>query len=103
MPISFPDFFAFAPTIYMRDPLAEFLGAAPVRGEIRIDLAAAPDAGVTGIIASIATLITGATAETGFNAMAEEQILFRRLWQDRVRRILLEHADDPAVIRTSKA
>jgi hypothetical protein len=24
---------------------------------------------------------------------------FRGLWQDRVRRLLLEHADDPAVIR----
>lgn len=134
----------------------------PVRGEIRVDLAEAPDAGVAGVIASIAMLITGATADTGFRglggqfnrrnklhfsqpmkvgslrltrldagrgievsadlsripgdpriaelmpgclertATADEQMLFRRLWQDRVRRILLEHADDPAVIRTSQ-
>jgi hypothetical protein len=37
------------------------------------------------------------------DATADEQMLFRRLWQDRVRRILLEHADDPAVIRSSQA
>lgn len=28
----------------------------------------------------------------------EEEALFRSLWQDRVRRLLLEHADDPEVI-----
>jgi hypothetical protein len=31
-------------------------------------------------------------------ASAEEQEAFRGAWQDRVRRLLLEHADDPAVI-----
>ena len=202
--MQFPDFFADAPVIRLRDPLADFLGAAadglidyryedavrlaghscptvasaflmtraalaalygddlPVRGEIRVDFAEPPDAGVAGVIASIATLITGATADTGFrglggqfnrrnklyfsqpikagslrltrldsehsievsadlsivpgdpritelmpqclkgDATIDEQRLFRRLWQDRVRRILLEHADDPAVIQTSK-
>ena len=130
----------------------------PVRGDIRVDLAETPDVGVAGVIASIATLITGATADTGFrglggqfnrrnklhfsqpikagslrltrldsgqivevsidmskvpsdprigelmgkcldgNAAADEQRLFRTLWQDRVKRILLDHADDPAVI-----
>lgn len=32
-------------------------------------------------------------------ASAAEQETFRALWQERVRRLLLEHADDPAVIR----
>lgn len=132
----------------------------PVRGEIRVDLAEAPDAGVAGVIASIATLITGAAADTGFrglggqfnrrnklhfsqpikvgnlrltrldsrqivdvsvdmskipgdpriaelmprclngDATVDEQLIFKRLWQNRVRQILLEHADDPTVIGT---
>ncbi len=36
-------------------------------------------------------------------ASAEEASLFRTLWQDRVRRLLLEHADDPAVIEVRAA
>ena len=101
MPVSaFPGFYGQAPVITVRDPLADFLGAAaggvfeyryadavrlaghscptvasaflmtraalaalygddlPVRGDIRVDLAEAHDAGVAGVIASIATLIT---------------------------------------------
>lgn len=202
---AFPDFFDQAPVIVLRDPLAEFLGAAdggvfeyryadavrlaghscptvasaflmtraaltalygdalPVRGEIRVDLAQAQDAGVTGVIASIATLITGATADTGFRGLAGQfnrrnrlyfnqhlahgelrytrldnnaavevaadmsaipgdprmgELMrlclagaantaqrgeFRQLWQGRVRRLLLDHAADPAVIRVSPA
>lgn len=198
---AFPEFFDQAPVIVVRDPLAEFLGAAadgvleyryadavqlaghscptvasaflmtraalaalygdalPVRGEIRVDLTEAQDAGVAGVIASIATLITGATTDTGFRGLAGQfnrrnklffsqqlgrgdlrltrldsgavvevaadmsrvpgvphmaELLrlclagaaaaaqhkeFRRLWQDRVRCLLLEHADDPMVIR----
>lgn len=198
---AFPDFFTQAPVIVVRDPLADFLGAAadgvleyryvdavrlaghscptvaaaflmlrtaltslygttlPVRGEIRVDLAEAHDAGVTGVIASIVTLITGATTDTGFpglagqfnrrnklffaqplahgelrctrldsgasvevaadlsrvpgapltgelmracligQASAAERKEFQALWQDRVRRLLLEFADDPAVMK----
>lgn len=198
--MSFPDFYAAAPVIRLRDPLAEFLGAAdggiieyryadavrlaghscptvasaflmtraalaalygdelPQRGEIRVDLREARDAGVAGVIASIATLVTGATADSGFRglagqfnrrdklffgqalntgnlcftrldsgaavetaadlsrvpgdprmselmslclaaqASAAQQEEFRTQWQARVRRILLEHADDPATI-----
>lgn len=199
--MQFPDFYADAPVIRLRDPLAEFLGAAadgvieyryvdavrlaghscptvasaflmtraalaalygdelPVRGELRVDLREARDAGVAGVIASIATLVTGATADSGFRglggrfnrrdklffeqpllhgnlrftrldngatveaaadlagvpgdprmgelmplclagtASAEQQAEFRAHWQARVRRVLLQHADDPAVIR----
>lgn len=32
-------------------------------------------------------------------ASAEERAEFARLWQDRVRRLLLEHADDPEVVK----
>jgi hypothetical protein len=32
-------------------------------------------------------------------ATAAQQREFRALWQERVRRLLLEHADDPQVIR----
>jgi hypothetical protein len=198
--MKFPDFFAAAPPIRVRDPLAEFLGAAeggvidyryedavrlaghscptvaaaflmtraalkalygeelPLRGEIRVDLAQARDAGVAGVIASVATLITGATADTGFHGLAgrfnrrdklffgqalkagelrftrldngaavevradlsrvagsartgelmplcllgrastAQTAEFRTLWQDRVRRLLLDHADDADVL-----
>jgi hypothetical protein len=200
MSTAFPVFYSAVPVIRMRDPLAEFLGAArdgcidyryedavrlaghscptvaaaflmtrqalsslygnalPVRGEIRVDMREARDAGVAGVIASIATLVTGATADSGFRGLAgrfnrrdklffaqplakgeirfsrldtgtmvevaarldhvpgdprigelmprslagtaseEEREMFHSLWQDRVRRLLLEHADDPEVI-----
>lgn len=195
----FPDFFDQAPAIAMRDPLADFLGAAadgvieyrfadavrlaghscptvasaflmlraalkalygdelPRRGELRVDMRDARDAGVTGVMAAVATLVTGAADEGGFRglggqfsrrqrlffgqevagtlrltrldtgaavsasarldgipgdprmaellplclsgeATAEERGRFGALWQDRVRRLLLDHADDPAVI-----
>lgn len=137
--------------------------ALPARGEIRVDLAEARDAGVTGVIASIATLVTGATADSGFRGLAgrfsrrdklffaqplahgtlrftrldsgaavevaadlsrvpgdprmgelmplclngeadaAQAAEFRALWQERVRRVLLEHADDPETIRAFTA
>jgi hypothetical protein len=33
-------------------------------------------------------------------ASAEQELEFKTLWQDRVRRILIDHADDAHVIRT---
>lgn len=196
-----PAFFADAPTIVMRDALAEFLGAVeggvfeyryadavrlaghscptvagawlmaraalralypdaqvlPERGAIRIDFRERRDAGVTGVVAGVLGLVTGAAGDGGFpgiggrfvrrdrlffeqpvaaevrftrldndrsveaethlnrvggdprtswamsrslggGADAEEAALFRELWQDRVRRILVEHADDPELI-----
>lgn len=35
-------------------------------------------------------------------ATAEQQRAFAGLWQERVRRLLLEHADDPAVVRIER-
>lgn len=107
-----PDFFDQAPTLTVRDPLAQFLGAAeqgvmtyryvdavrlaghscptvagtwlmviaglralygtdelPVRGEIQVFLADAADAGATGVMATVAQLLTGAAAETGFQGI----------------------------------
>jgi hypothetical protein len=129
----------------------------PERGAIRVDFRHESTSGVTGVIANIVTLITGATHDTGFkglagrfdrrnllffNAAVSEEIRFTRkdsgaavdvtahlehvpgeshmgelmaacitgratdvvqrefgrLWQERVRRILVEHARDPQVI-----
>ena len=107
----FPDFFTQAPTLRVRDPLAQFLGAAgdgileyhyadairlaghscptvagaylltlrgmhalygadlPERGGIEVHMRDARDSGTTGVIASVATLLTGAAAETGFGGI----------------------------------
>lgn len=132
----------------------------PRRGEIRVDLRDARDAGVTGVMAAVATLITGAADEGGFRGLGgqfsrrqrlffgqdvagtlrltrldtgasvsaqarldgipgdprmgellplclageatpEERRRFGALWQERVRCLLIEHADDAAVILIS--
>jgi len=132
--------------------------AIPERGGISVYLPAAEDAGVTGVVGQILTLVTGAAAANGFpgiagdhgrrgllhyaadgvdgmhlrrrdngatvevvydpntvaphpeqmplmqavlggTADARQTRRFGELWQDRVHRLLLEHADDPAVIR----
>lgn len=199
--MEFPEFFAAAPRVAVRDPLARFLGAAadgvieyqyadvvklaghscptvasaylmtrsalqalypdalPVRGEIRVELRDDRTAGVTGVIANVASFLTGATHDTGFKgigghfdrrnllffgvgipgqlrftrvdsgaavtvsaqldrvpsdprvalllpkclkgvASTEETAAFQRLWQGRVRTLLLDCADDPEVIVT---
>jgi hypothetical protein len=203
---AFPSFFADAPFIEVRDPLAEFLGAVeggrlryryedvvrmaghscptvasaflmtraalrrlygdalPQRGEIRVEMRERRDAGVTGVVAAVATFVTGATEDSGFpglggrfgrrerlffgrplqsgemrfsrldrdgvavecaahlqrvggdprmslwmgrclhgDASDEETAAFRSAWQDRVRRLLLEHAEDPDVIEVREA
>lgn len=129
----------------------------PERGAIRVDFRHDSTSGVTGVIANIATLVTGATHDTGFkglagrfdrrnllffNAAVGEELRFTRkdsgaavdvsahlehvpgdprmgmlmsacisghaddatqrefgrLWQERVRAILIDHARDPQVI-----
>mgnify|MGYP001088974107 CR=1 FL=1 len=193
-----PDFFATVPGIRLRDPLADFLGAAaggvleygyvdavklaghscptvastywltrqalralyrddlPERGAVRVELAADIGDGVTGVVANVASLLTGAAGVGGFKGLggrfdrrnllvfaaqvplelrysrmdgrgqidavarvdrvpaspelgpllqrcvagiadASERRELGRLWQDRVRRLLLEHAEDPDV------
>lgn len=131
--------------------------ALPRRGEVRVELRDAIDEGVTGVIGSVAGLLTGAAGAGGFHgiagrfvrkdllafgvpipsqlrftrtdtgagigvsidlgsvpgdpramqlmprcvqgvASAQELEQFGAAWQERVRRLLLEHADDPAVI-----
>ncbi|MGB3391858.1 MAG: hypothetical protein WA956_04745 [Stenotrophomonas sp.] len=130
----------------------------PERGGVRVDMVEAEDAGTTGVIAQVFTLISGAAAGNGFQGVggrfsrhdllrhgtggsgtarftrldtaaavevgmdlsgvpadvplrpllagaladdASDDALaeFARVWQGRVRRLLLEHADDPAVIQ----
>ncbi len=132
-------------------------GQTPLRGDIRVDMRDPQDEGVTGVMASVAGLITGAAGAGGFHGLAGRhirrnllsfgvpmrgEIRFTRLdtgqsvemshspravarpaalatlmqdalgpqadaagrqafgqaWQHWVRALLLEHADDPALI-----
>jgi formylmethanofuran dehydrogenase subunit E len=135
-----------------------FPDSLPVRGRISVAFNTARSHGVTGVIAAVTTLITGATEDSGFqgigghfnrrnslafeqaltvgdlrfarhdtgaavevsarlntvaadprvadllprclggHASVDERKLFCDLWQARVERLLLDHADDPAVI-----
>ena len=193
-----PEFFDAVPRLRMRDPLAQFLGAAddgvieygygdavrlaghscptvagaygltrhalralygadlPQRGAIRVEFREDRTSGVTGVIASVVSLLTGAAGDTGFKGLGgrfdrrnllvfnadvpleirftrtdtgarfdaaahvrlvpgdpempallqrcltgqagpEEALRFGAMWQERVRRILIEHGEDPAV------
>ena len=130
--------------------------AVPERGAVRVSFRESGSEGVTGVIANVVSLLTGATADTGFKGLAgrfdrrhllafeaaqplalrfsrldtgravdaeahlrhvpadaqmaplmqrclggmagpDEARLFRELWQARVRRVLLDHGNDPAV------
>ena len=131
------------------------------RGNIAVHMPAPEDEGVTGVMAQVLTLLTGAAAVNGFHGMrgrfrrkgllsfadqregdaiiftrldnnvrvavtldvslipadpdqgerlmailqnyadASQQAAFAAAWQDRVRRLLLEFADDPRVIRVT--
>ena len=129
----------------------------PERGNIRVEFGAAQNEGVTGVIANVASLITGAAGEGGFKGLggkfsrrnlllfgigggiemkctrvdtgaavtvayhpevvppppelpplmqkllageagADERTEFGKLWQMRVKRILIDHLDDPSLI-----
>lgn len=138
--------------------LRHLYGAAiPERGAVRVAFRESLLEGVTGVMAGVAKLLTGATQDDGFKGLAgrfdrrrlldfdadgdgemmfsrtdtgasvaatfnghivspdagmrnlmqrvlvgmaspEEQREFGRLWQDRVRRILVDHADDPRLV-----
>ncbi len=132
----------------------------PARGAIKVYLRDPRDQGTTGVIAAIATLLTGAAPETGFGGIGphrrftrrdllhfdapidglmalrrcdnergvvldfdmsavpaaremqalfpqvvaeqgnkDEQARFATLWQARVEQMLIEHADDPALVQ----
>lgn len=132
------------------------------RGGIAVRMPGPADEGVTGVIAQVLTLVTGAAAENGFHgiggrfvrqslldfaaapttdavqfsrrdngetvavsldlsrvppapnlrelmvvalhptATAQQRATFAQAWQDRVRRLLLEHADDAEVLRLAR-
>ena len=198
--MTFPEFFARVPTITLRDPLADLLGAAegglieyhfadavrlaghscptvagawlmtvralralygdeiPERGNIAVALRENIDSGVAGVIASVAGLLTGAAGEGGFKGLGgrysrrnllqfgvagssgmsfmrrdtnvavdcelhlesvpadpglggllasvvsgtadvSARRLFGEVWQERVRRILIDRGDDPELVR----
>ena len=130
--------------------------AMPVRGDVRVEFRQDSASGVTGVIANVVSMLTGAMSENGFKGLAgrfdrrrllffavempgemrfarldtnqavhvavnlqhvpvspraselmasclentatrDEVVEFRQLWQERVRRILLEYGDDPRV------
>ena len=132
----------------------------PERGGVEVHMRDARDEGTTGVVAAIATLLTGAAPETGFGGIGagrrfarrdllrfdapigglmalrrrdtgvgvvldldmarvpqdaamqglfpkvaagsadrQEQARFAALWQERVARMLLDHADDPELVR----
>lgn len=197
--MAFPAFFEDVPSITLRDPLAEILGAAedglieyrfadavrlaghscptvagawlmttralrvlygdavPERGAVAVAFGDNQGSGVTGVIASVVTLLTGAAGIGGFkglggrfsrrdllsfdvagvedihftrrdtgasvqvsldlspvpgdsrmgmllplllsgSATTEEKLLFGELWQDRVRRILIDFHDDARLV-----
>lgn len=132
--------------------------ATPERGAVAVEFHGDAEEGVVGVMANVATFVTGATKDTGFKGLggrfdrrglldfgedigAEMRLTrtdsgasaevsaslagvpmdprvrellprclmdggdkaalreFQALWQDRVRRILLEHAEDPNVIQ----
>ncbi|OAN52296.1 hypothetical protein A6A04_00965 [Paramagnetospirillum marisnigri] len=133
-------------------------GAVPERGQMRVMMADAQDSGVTGVMAAVAGLVTGAAGAGGFKGIAgrftradllafgaatgaemtfqrldtgcrvaasyhpelvpadpemrdrlqsllsgrgdaEDAQRFAQLWQDRVKRILVDHADEPGLIQ----
>ena len=109
--MSFPEFFQRVPRLQVRDPLADFLGAAedgileygyedavklaghscptvasayalachamamlypdslPERGALRVDFGEPLEHGVTGVVASVLSLLTGAAQEGGFKGI----------------------------------
>ena len=134
----------------------------PVRGAIRVEFRQDSSSGVTGVIANVVSMLTGATSDTGFKGLAgqfdrrrllffavdmpgelrftrldtgravyaaanlqhvpgsprvselmascldhmatlAEIAEFHRLWQERVRSILLEYGDDPRVFSVTPA
>ena len=135
----------------------------PVRGDIRVEFGQDESSGVTGVIANVVSMLTGAMSDNGFKGIAgrfdrrnklfftvagmqvevrytrldtqqsvnvistpqrvsspprlselmsaclsdsatpDQRAVFRQLWQDRVRRILLEHGDDPTVFALTPA
>ena len=146
--------------LMIRKGLARLYGDdMPERGNIEVHMRDARDDGTTGVIATIAMLLTGAAPETGFGGIgmnrrfarrdllrfdapirglmalrrrdtgsgvvldldtapvpsaegmrtlfakvaagtagADEEATFAALWQERVARMLLKHADDPALV-----
>ncbi|KZC15813.1 hypothetical protein RHOFW510R12_12495 [Rhodanobacter sp. FW510-R12] len=141
---------------------ALYPGEPAERGGIAVRMPGPADEGVTGVIAQVLTLVTGAAAENGFHgiggrfvrqslldfaaapttdavqfsrrdngetvavsldlsrvppapnlrelmvialhptATAQQRAIFAQAWQDRVRCLLLEHADDTEVLRLAR-
>lgn len=150
---------AAAYTLTRRALLALYAGETPERGAVKVSFRESATSGVTGVMAAVTMLLTGATLDTGFKGLAgrfdrrsllafgatgmageirftrldsgatvdaaadlrrvpastamgplmqqclsgsatlAETAEFRRLWQERVRAILLDHGKDDEVFR----
>lgn len=141
--MTFPAFYAHAPSITLRDPLAELLGASegglitytyadavklaghscptvagtwlmlvrgikhlygdavPQRGSIKVSFSQPATEGVTGVMAAVATLITGATHDTGFKGLGgrfdRRHLLYFNVLQDGV--MTIERTDGADRVR----
>lgn len=65
--------------------------------DIRVGIQNGHTRGTTGVTAAVLTLITGATEDMGYPGMGPA-LRFGRLWQDRVKRMLVDHAADPDLV-----
>lgn len=109
--MSFPAFFAQVPSIILRDRLAEFLGAAAdglieyrYADAVRLAGHSCPTVAGSYLLShrALRALYGDETALlqrllAGDDEPATHE-LFARLWQERVRRILLDHFDDPRLV-----
>ena len=117
-----PAFYSHAPRVLVRDPLAELLGAADgglieygYADAVRLAGHSCPTVAGAYLMARAGlralypdtlperggVVVTMGAAEVE-GTTGEERAAFGSVWQDRVRRLLLEHADDPNVIRVER-
>lgn len=75
----------------------------PRRGEIRVDMREASDAGVAGVMAAVATLITGAAEEGGFRGLGGQFVRRHRLFfaQEVPGTLRLQRLDTQAAVAVS--
>lgn len=89
-------YFDKVPRLRVHDPLARVLGCA--KGGVLEDTRAAVDVSVDLALVPFSPAIEGLMSKlTACKATADEEAQLGKLWQERVRHLLLEFARDPAV------
>ena len=75
----------------------------PVRGQIEVQLRGGADQGVTGVVASVVQLVTGAAPETGFQGLGSARLFARqhllRFGQDITGELRLCRQDNGAAVQ----